>query len=360
MLRFLSLLFFSSVCISAFGQDLQSPQISQNSIFVNPGLAGSKGQTRVCANLSGIYTGYYRGGSSSGSGYSYKTAEQENLFGGLISADGLILKNKLGIAGYVRNETFQINYIHKFYQNNIRYDTDYWKYHYNNFSLGFMLAPKFHLTAQKNGKNDHVLSPALAIGFKATQFNYSGPGFYNYSTKDSIRDNTQKNASGLDYVSASLVYSSVKSYCGIKLNFKTDQDVFLLYGVSFVYAKIYANKTQTNPKFSFTPQFYLTIPTHYFYKQRKFESNFDRLNKDHSDYVINTNFDFRYGKFIFGLFGGWRDNSEIHAGITTGMQLQNTKIILNYAPIFSSETPSFGAVFLSANFLLKPKQKTYR
>jgi hypothetical protein len=358
--KFLFFILFCGVTISTFGQVLQSPQISQNAIFANPGLAGSKGQTRVCANFTGIYTNYQIGRSWSTTGNTSTTSRQNNSVGGLISVDGLILKNKLGIAGYVRDESFQLNDTYKFYQNNIQYDTDYIKYHYNNFTAGFMLAPKFQLTAKNINKNDHVLSPALAIGIKTTKFNYSGPGFYNHTTKDSIKDGAQKFTSGLDYISASLIYSSSKSYCGIKLNFKTHQDVFLLYDVSFVYAKTYANKASVNPKFSFTPQFYLTIPTHYVYKQRKLESYFDRLNQDHSNYFLDANFDFRYGKFIFGLFGGWSNNSAFHAGITAGVQLENTKIIINYYPGFSSQTKDLGALFLSANFLLKPKQKSYR
>ena len=42
---------FCGVCISVFGQELQSPQINQNAIFANPGLAGSKGQARVCGSM---------------------------------------------------------------------------------------------------------------------------------------------------------------------------------------------------------------------------------------------------------------------------------------------------------------------
>lgn len=93
--------------------------------------------------------------------------------------------------------------------------------------MGFMFAPKFHLAAKNLNKQDHVLSPAVAIGFKGTQFDYSGPSFYNYTSYDSIIDGNNKNTLGFEYLSLNLLYSSPRSYLGVKLNFKDYVNTFL-------------------------------------------------------------------------------------------------------------------------------------
>ena len=355
--KFLYLLFFFCACASAFGQDLQSPQINQNAIFANPGLAGSKGQTRICTALSAFNSKYKTYSyTNSNNDYSY---QNRTIYNGLVSVDGLIMKNKLGIAGYLKNESHQIDYTYNFYQNNIQYNTRYIEYHYTNLHAGFMLAPKFHLTAQKLNKQDHVLSPAVAIGIKGTQFDYSGPSIYNYVTHDSMPKGFQKKTFTLDYVSLSLVYSCPKSYFGLKLNFKNYINEFLLYNVSFAYAKTYTNKNVKDPKFSFTHQFQLTIPTYQFFKVNGYTSYFDKMNTEHLDNYFNANLDFRYGKFIFGTFIGLNAYAGTYAGLTGGMQLKDTKIIINYYPKLSRTYGSSG-LFISANFLLQPNVKSYR
>lgn len=358
--NFLSLLFFCGVCISAFGQELQSPQINQNAIFANPGLAGSKGQTRICTALSAYNSKYKNYMYASNNGYTDYSVKNRTIYSGLVSIDGLIMKNKLGIAGYLKNDSHQIDYTYNFYQNNIQYDTKHIKYHYTNLYTGFMLAPKFHLTAQKLNKQDHVLSPAIAIGFKGNQFAYSGPGFYNSTTQDSIANGDKKNTFALDYFSLSLLYSSPKSYTGVKLNFKNYVNTFLLYNVSFVYAKTYANKNVKDPKFSFTHQFQLTFPTYEFFKVNGYASYFDNMNTQHLDNYFNANLDFRYGKFIFGTFIGVNGYAGTYAGLTGGINLENTKIIINYSPKISFDSYGSSGLFISANFLLQPKKPTYK
>lgn len=355
---FLSLLFFCGACVSIFGQELQSPQINQNAIFANPGLAGSKGQTRICTALSTYRSKYKNYGYTNGNNdYS---VQNRTIYNGLISVDGLIMKNRLGIAGYLKNESHQIEYTYIFYQNNIPNGTKRIEYHYTDLHAGFMMAPKFHLTAQKLNKQDHVLSPALAIGFKGTQFNYSGPNLYNYTTHDSIMNGDKKNTFGLDYISLSLLYSSPKSYSGIKLNFKNYINEFILYNVSFVYAKTYTNKKVKDSKFSFTHQFQFTFPSYQFFKVDGYNSYFDKMNTQHLDNYFNANLDFRYGKFIFGTFIGANDYAGLYAGLTGGIQLENTKIIVNYYPKLSFEPYGSTGLFISANFLLQPKSKSYR
>lgn len=357
--KFLSLLFFCGVCVSAFGQELQSPQINQNAIFANPGLAGSKGHTRICTALSRYHSKYFIWNDMDSSGHNNDSYSNRKIHNGLVSIDGLIMKNTLGIAGYIKNESFQRINSYNSYQNNILTNTRSIKYEYTNIYMGFMLAPKFHLTAQKTNKQDHVLSPAVAIGFKGTQFDYSGPSFYNPTTKDTIKDGSTKSSLGLDYVSLSLLYSSPKSYLGIKLNFKNYINEFLLYNVSFVYAKTYSNKKVKDSKFSFTPQFQLTIPTYGFYKLR-YNSYFDNMNMNNLNSYFNMNLDFRYGKVIFGNFIGATDYIGFYAGFTGGIQLANTKIVVNYSPRLGSNKNGSSGLFISANFILKPKSSTYR
>ena len=300
--KFLLLLFFFA-CVSVFGQELQSPQINQNAIFANPGLAGSKGQTRICTSISAFRSQHKYPYYASNNGQPDNTIANRNFYNGLVSMDGLVMKNRLGIAGYIKNESFQRINTYNYYQNNILTNTSDIKYIYTNFNLGFMMAPKFHLTAQKLNKQDHVLSPALAVGFKGTQFNYSGPGYYNYTTHDSVRNGETKNTFGLDYVSLSLLYSSPKSYSGMKLNFEAFRNTLIMYSVSFVYAKTYSNKSVTNPKFSFTPQFSLVIPTFEFFKTTSRGWSYDYYPKHNMDHYFNANFDFRYGKFVFWCNG---------------------------------------------------------
>ena len=195
--KFFSFLFFCGVCVSAFGQELQSPQINQNAIFANPGLAGSKGQTRICTALASFNSKY--------------AASNRTVYNGLVSADGLIMKNRLGIAGYIKNESFNRTNTYNSYLNGIQTYTHDIKYNYTNLYMGLMLAPKLEITAKNTNKQNHVLSPALAIGFKGTQFDYSGTDFYNSTTQDSIKNGSTRNTFELDYAYLSMLYRSTNS-----------------------------------------------------------------------------------------------------------------------------------------------------
>jgi hypothetical protein len=354
-------LFFYVVCVSAFGQDLQSPQINQNAIFANPGLAGSKGCTRVSSALS-----FYNSSQQISSGWDSngnllsKTIQKREMYNGLISIDGLLLKNRLGIAGYLKSGSYIVSNFNNSYQNNIAYDPKSIKYNYSNFNMGFMLAPKFHLTGKRNGGNDHVLSPAFAIGLIVTQFNYSGTKYYNYTTQDSIKDGDKKISLGLDYMSASLLYSSSKSYSGIKFNFEIFKNTFILHSISFIYAKTYSNRKVENPKFAFTPQFNFTFPTYEFYRLTNSGRYNQEPNKHNGNNYLNLNLDFRYGKAIFGTFVGLVEFSGFYGGLTGGIQLKNTKIVLNYSPRFSPKDHGSGGLFLSANFYLTGQKEQYK
>jgi hypothetical protein len=356
-------LFFYFVCVSVFGQELQSPQISQNAIFANPGLAGSKGQTRISTALLAYQWKRQYSDSYDNNGYHDESLAKRGIYNGLVSIDGLAFKNKLGIAGYLKNESYNRIETHKTYQYNTLTNTNEIKYLYTNINMGVMIAPKFQITARNIKKQNHVLSPALAIGFKGTQSEYAGPTIYNYYNQDSTFSGKQKNSFGLDYISASLLYSSPNSYTGIKLNFVNYVNTFLLYEISFLYAKTYSNKKVEKPKFSFTHQFQITLPTHAPYKVNTHYTYFDRLNKDVLTNYFNANLDFRYDKFILGTFVGLNGYYGVHGiygGLTGGIQFEKMKIMVNYSPRFSPKDHGSSGLFISANFYLKEKNERYK
>ena len=130
--------------------------------------------------------------------------------------------------------------------------------------------------------------------------------------------------------------------------------------MSFVFAKTYSNKTVKEPKFSFTHQFQLCIPTYQFARVNGYNSYFDNMNSHNLSNYLNANFDFRYGKFIFGTFIGFVEYTAFYAGLTGGIQLKNTKIVVNYSPRLAPKNHGSSGLFISANFLLQPKKKTSR
>ncbi|WP_299251074.1 hypothetical protein [uncultured Cytophaga sp.] len=354
------IILFCFICISTFGQELQSPQISQNAIFANPGLAGSKGETRISTALLAYKWKRQYSDNADNNGYNYTSISKRNVYNGLISIDGLILKNKLGIAGYLKNESLNCTDIYNSYQYNSLTNARHITYQYTNINMGFMIAPKFQITARNNKKQDHVLSPAFSIGFKETQSEYTGPTIYTYHHQDSTVSGKQKSSFGLDYVSASLLYSSPNSYTGIKLNFGNYANNFILYDVSFLYAKTYSNKKIAEPKFSFTHQFQFTFPTFALHENAVYYSYYDRINRDVLTNYFNANLDFRYDKFILGTFAGFNGYYGVYGGFTGGIQLEKMKIIVNYSPRFSPKDHGSSGLFLSANFYLKGKKERYK
>jgi hypothetical protein len=351
----ISILFYIClICNSVSAQELQSPQISQQAIFANPGLAGQMGYTRIAASLSTYKSSnYYK--DFIDMNHSYETIKKRSFNNGLISADGLILKKRLGIGGYFKSETFERIDTDNFFQNSTYTNSANQKYSFSNIYMGLMLAPKFQLPAKNENRQAHVLSPALAIGFKGTQFDYSGATFYNYAIQDSTRSGVQNKSFGLEYVSASLLYSSATSYSGIKLNFQNYIHAFVLYDVSFLYSKTYSNKNVTEPRFSFTHQFQLTVPTYQFFNYNRYSTYFDQLNKNNLMNYFITNLDFKYDNYILGTFVGFNDFDGVYAGITGGIQLERMKIMVNYSPRFSSKKYGSSGLFVSANFYLKKK-----
>lgn len=105
-----------------------------------------------------------------------------------MSLDGLILKNKLGIGTYLKYETFERTDQTNYFNYNINTNKTINTYTFSNVYMGFMVAPKFELKSKDEQKPSHLLSPALAIGFKGSQFNYMGNDFYNATLQDTTRN----------------------------------------------------------------------------------------------------------------------------------------------------------------------------
>jgi hypothetical protein len=356
--KFLSLLFLGCGCgcFSAFSQELQSPQINQNAIFANPGLAGSKGQTRIGTTMGAANNNYYARATPFTNGYS----TTNHIYSGLGSIDGLILKNKIGIGAYLKNEYYQKKYTTSFYDSLQSYHTITNCFNYSNIYMGLMIAPKFYIHSTKTEKPGRTLSPAIGIGFKATQFNYSGDDIiYFIPNTDTIYKNGMRSSSiSLDYISLGLLYSTPKSYWGLKCNFNQYNNYLFLHDISLVVARSYFNKKVTDPNFSFNPQFYIALPIYQL--SNHYHPYWGHLYQQNSSSFMCLNLDFRYKKILFGTFADWTMYNGIYTGITGGVQLSCAKIMLNYSPRLSPKNNTTNGLFISANFLLKAKKTVYR
>ncbi len=365
MLRFLSFLFFCGVCISTFGQELQSPQISQNAIFANPGLAGSKGQTRVCGSMGRLdfnkFDYSYQDSISSWSGNG-----KNQITNGAFSVDGLAFKKSIGFGAYAKFNTYGA---HRNYS--YRNDTLQRKYYseylhnltYSNIETGIMIAPKFYLSAKSDNKNNKSISPSISIGIRGQFANindYESHVNTSLSPMDSIvTDNRNYRNIELSHVSFGFLYSTKKGYSGLNLSFIHNDEGGFYYKPSFLFAHTFSNKKKASPNFSFTPQFYLGIsivPNKlYRYNRGNYRSPYHVFYE--SNYALNL--DFRYKIIIFGLYSFQSSWYYYSTGYTLGAQLKNTRVVLNVSPSFSKRSTGT-EFFLSANFLLKPKQKLYR
>ena len=349
--NFLSLLFFCGVCVSAFGQELQSPQINQNAIFANPGLAGSKGQTRVCANMGRMLYG--------------KSSDKyhRNLTNGLISIDGLILKKSIGFGAYVKFNNY--NYYNYSPYNNLgqynvyKYTTEH-KYDltYSNIETGIMVAPKFYLTSSKVGKQNRCISPSISFGLRGnfaklnSYYNYANTS---YSPLDSVvSTNSNYSSIELSHITFGFLYNTEKGYSGIKQSFNHIDEGGFNYKTSFVFAHTYCNRKVENPKFSFSPQIYLGITYPFSYNSKKYKSPYHVYWQ--SDFSINL--DFRYKLIICGLYTFASNWNYYSSGYTLGVQLKTARILLNIQPAFDKRDydPNF---FITTNFYIKTKKERY-
>ncbi len=225
-----------------------------------------------------------------------------------------------------------------------------------------MIAPKFYLAAKSHNKNNKSISPFFSTGIrghfanKNSYLNYSNPSL---SPKDStIVDNRNYRNIELSHLSFGFLYSTSKGYSGLKLSFTHNDEGGYYFKPAFLFAHTFSNKRTLNPNFSFTPQMYFGIffgTNNLRYYSKKYRSPYHVIYN--SDFTFNL--DFRYKIIIFGLYAFQSSWDYSSAGYTLGVQLKNTKIILNVAPSFSKRRTGT-EFFLSANFLLKPKQKSYR
>jgi len=362
----LSLLFFYSFCISVFGQELQSPQINQNAIFANPGLAGSKGQTRVCTSLGRIdFSGF------KGSNYSYQnsisisnSSARSQITNGTLSIDGLAFKKSIGIGAYAKFNTYG-SHSNSMYRNdtmsNYYYSGSTYDLIYSNIETGIMIAPKFYLASRQSKNNNKSISPSISFGIRgqfANQNSYRGY-INNSSPIDSaIIDNRKYRNIELSNITFGFLYNTKKGYSGLKLSFTHNDEGGFYFKPAFLFAHTFSNKKIANPIFSFTPQLYFGIffgTNNLNYYSRHYRSPYHVIYN--SDFAVNL--DFRYKIIIFGLYSydsSWKFYS---AGYTLGVLLNNTRIVLNVSPSFSKRN-SGTEIFLSANFLLKSNRNQYK
>lgn len=334
--KFLLFPLFLCLCISVAAQELQSPQISQNAIFANSGLAGSKGQTRICTALT----------MATDPGYS-------KLYNGLVSMDGLILKNKIGIGGYLKNEFYKIN--------NTYTNDQSQTFTYTNMYMGVMFAPKFHIGTNNIKKPGRTFSPAIGFGLKATQFDYTGFTFTNSSGERKLYyDGLQDYSINMDFISLSLLYSSPRSFVGVKFNVSEYHSNFYLHDASITLARSYYNSKVSKPDFSFNPQFYFSFPIYALNYSLPDWGYLDYQNKNVMNSFAVINLDFRYKKIIMGSFFDWTIHSEFYGGLTGGIQSNTMKIVINYAHKLSKTDDMNNGLFLSANFYIKAKKNNYQ
>ncbi len=343
--KFLSLLFFCGVCIAAFGQELQSPQINQNAIFANPGLAGSKGQTRVCVNVGIVNI----------TDDVPHNRLQDTLSGssvlknGLISADGLMLNKSVGIGAYLKYNTFQKDYHisggYAQYTWDLNYDLSYY-----NVETGIVIAPKFYLTAKDTKKNDRSISPSFSIGVRSNQANLKSKNYYFDSTKspqDSTSDKSKDYSNiELSQITAGFLYNTKKGYAGAKVSLLNVEEGGADYKMSFVLAHSFYNKKVEKPNFSFNPQVYISFMYFTDKNYKEYDSPF-HVKWEHD---ASINLDFRYKSIIWGIYtykSNWIYSS---AGYTLGTQLKWARILLNFSPSFYQKNGL--QVFLTTNFYI--------
>jgi len=366
--KFLSFLFFCGACVSAFGQELQSPQISQNAILANPGLAGSKGQTRVCASLGRIdfngFKGYNYNHNDSIS--NYRASGISQLTNGSLSIDGLAFKKSIGIGAYAKFNTYSIHR-NSMYRNdtisNYYYSSEsLYDLTYSNIETGIMIAPKFYLAARPGKPNNKSISPSISFGIRGQFANQNS--YKNYiKTSSSLIDSTvidNRNYRNIELSNITLgfLYNTKKGYSGLKLSFTHNDEGGYYFKPAFLFAHTFCNKKVVSPTFSFTPQLYFGIffgTNNLSYYSKKYRSPYHVIYK--SDYSINL--DFRYKVILFGIYS-YSSSLNFHStGYTLGVQLKTMRIVLNASPSFSKRSTGT-EFFISANFLLQPKNKSYR
>jgi hypothetical protein len=343
--KFLSFLFFCGACVSVFGQELQSPQISQNAIFANPGLAGSKGQTRTCAS-AGVIT------KTTGED-SFQSPLQTNTQSNLtISADGTILKKSIGIGGYINNTSYSVlsegNFTHSLSNPDLLNEKKFSKY--NSIGLGLIVAPKFYLNSNNASSKSHCFSPSISFGMRESSYQISSDSnLKNYQGQLYDVSYSEKNSYvSFDHISAGLLYNTTTGYYGLKINYL--QSALNRYDVSFalVGAHSFYNKKITNPNFSFNPQIYLAL---YLKTSEKNATQIQAPYFVNQGVTCNVNLDFKYRKIIFGGFLYGTKYMETSMGITGGIQFKATRIVLNYiSGLYFNKT---GSVYLSVNFFIK-------
>jgi hypothetical protein len=348
---------FLTLCSTTLAQVSQSPNITLNSVLLNPAFAGSKNKNRISIQNSEtlLRHSYYKREPNSIIDIGKTITNTLHC----ISYDGIIRPLKIGIGFncFTMKNLDVNNYYNLLKSNNgSNYNESNELYEGNNVnykinSLGMFLNKKINLKI-KEDSNASTLTIGLGISvvhFKETIYRMEG----NYILRDTNYSFYRKIAEGTNTyikpfkITAGLLYNIQNGYIGTTLqsnqigyNYKTF-NWGVMGGYSF-------QKKITNPIFSFTPQAYLNLSLHneYDYKNQALNYKLDTLNflvlgskeplnglsKSQNSYLpfkgINyaLNLDFRYKKVVAGIAA-----SNFSSGFMLGFSYANLKVAINYS-----------------------------
>jgi len=356
--KFLSFLFFCGACVSAFGQELQSPQINQNAIFANPGLAGSKGQTRVSASAGVVHQNIF---SNTNNNSNY---DKSKYYNSALSIDGLVLHNSIGVGMYIQHNSYAEKHSEEqeFSPSNFAYNKKTNDITLNTTTIGFIIAPKFYLNSKKSNKDGGSISPALGFGFRNSNLIHD---YYYHSSFFTMDSTNSYNYSETEFcfsnIDLGLLYNGKNGYLGFKSTLLNNLNKSYVFIASIIAARTFYHNGDKESNFSFTPQLYAALP---FIDSPRYSDGNEQYQDSYKPFGILTgcnfslNLDFRYKKLILGQYIYVGNLQYLTTGLTLGYQLKNIRLMLNTCPNFNLLEYSIpGEVHLSANILFKNKRQ---
>jgi hypothetical protein len=349
--KLLSLLFLCATCVSVFGQELQSPQINQNAIIANPGLAGSKGNTRICASIGGVSRNIFPTNNTT-------NINKSTYYNSTISIDGLVFKSSIGVGMYIQHNSYVEKYyhIHELSPNNYSYDKTTNDVTLNTTTVGFIISPKFYLKTKKGSS----ISPALGFGFRNSNLNhdyYYNSSFFTNDTTSSY--NYNKTEFCLSNIDLGLLYNSKNGYVGIKNTLLNNLNKSYILIATIIAARTFYYNGDEESNFSFTPQLYASLPL---INSPSYSDGTEQYKPSYKPFGVLTgtnfslNLDFRYKKLIIGQYIYVGNLQYLTTGLNVGYQFERMRFMLNACPKFDLLEYSIpGEIHLSVNIVLKNK-----
>lgn len=343
-------LLFAGACVSVYGQELQSPQINQNAIFANPGLAGSKGRTRVCASLGTTHINETKG-------QTYYDLDKSQYYNSSISFDGLIFKSTVGAGMYIQNNHYSRKYsVNETFPNPAFSTSEEDKVSYTTTTIGAIAAPKFYLRAKKANKEGASISPSFSIGIRNDNLT-NNHSYTSRTLPDSINNYTAHTSHVcLSNVVVGLLYNTKNGYAGVKTTLLNsgNKETYIL--TSFVLARNFHYNNDPTSDFSFTPQLFFSFLWNG-YNTVVDDNTYRESYRVNMGSNVILNLDFRYKKIIIGQYVQVAYYRYLKTGISLGYQLNDLKLIVNFSPPIFSDIPAT-QLFLSVNILLNNKKSS--